>query len=279
IISHGYPNSFRKFSYFSVFILFYAVALRSELKMGNANIFSVGLLVVFLYLYHFRRLNAYLPGLILAVAVSFKLYALIIVPFLLYRREFGIILSFVVWFVLLNFFVTALFHHSPSYAVNENILWFSTLTDASADLLKSRYNVSVMGFMVNLGVKRGAALYSIWSVFIAAFLYIQYKMRHMGFTYTVSITMLGILFLTPVTWSYWVVFSFPALIFSVFSVDKAAGISRTQAVLILLVYISFVSTDNDGTFVARIPTIGLAALSYFFYTVAKKAKEKDNGDV
>lgn len=193
---------------FALFLALYAVPLREELRLGQINIVAIYLLFGFFVLYGNGSRNLFLLSALLSFAIQFKLYALVALPFLIFRREYflllGIFLSFAFW----NIVVFSMYG-GWRFAVSELYDWLITLFASSEILLVSTYNISLIG-IVGKHVSGFYAKEIVWAVGVLGLLFLQYRFCRAHFLISAAICLFGIVLLNPLSWPYWGSFLFPA---------------------------------------------------------------------
>lgn len=190
--------------------LFFGAPLAEELHIGQVNVLPLLLLTAF-----FHGLPKWRPiwtGLLFGLAVCLKLYALLAVPFLVFqfrRREWAILIWSGVWALGLNLVIVGLYS-GFEFAVRDFITWLVNLKSSSADLVTFRFNASLLGvFSKILGLGLLASM--LWAGCVAAFVWVQWRLRSHHALVTLAWVLGGVVVLNPLVWSYWVPLLFPLL--------------------------------------------------------------------
>jgi hypothetical protein len=189
-----------------VFFVFYSCALRDELKLGQANIWAIGGMLISLRLY---RTHPWVAALALAFALQFKLFVLIVAPFFLLQRQWLLLASVAVFSVALSFGGPALFH-GVDFAIRENLKWYKALSESTRELIIYVDNGTVMGVFAKLWDSYTAGVIA-WVAAVGLFLWAQWRMRK-SLELSMGLQTAGILALTPMGWPYWILFTFPAML-------------------------------------------------------------------
>ena len=163
-------------------------------------------------------------GIFLSIAIQFKLYGLIALPLLAFRRWIiGLLLHFALATLVLDgLWLTAF--HGPAFAYSENASWFASLTASTKDLLADGYNVSILGVLTRWS--GGILAYTVW---LMAALYALATLNQMRDTDPVfaAIFALGCVpLLNPLAWPYWNLLLFPAVLH--FALPFAVGPRRAH---------------------------------------------------
>lgn len=198
----------RPWKYFVVLLLgvaCLAINLRDELKLGQLNLWCLWLLLSAWLLAGRRRLRW--AALLWVVAVSLKLYALILAPYWVFKREWKLLgWSMVAYFGLSILWLVPWVGFSG--ALSENLAWLKTLSSSSAELSGSTYDVSLIGSLIKLGLPQLLA-FAIWGLALITFLWESWQaarrpsadpLRFLGRSFA------WILLLNPLVWPYWYLF-------------------------------------------------------------------------
>ena len=100
-------------------VVFCLVTVPAISVLDRAN--SVGLLTLFLFLFYlsFTRNRVKLSALWLGLAIGIKIYPLVIIPFLIIRRQFKVSFFALLYAVILNILATLIWHNgNPIAAIN-----------------------------------------------------------------------------------------------------------------------------------------------------------------
>jgi hypothetical protein len=197
-------------------LLFFGNALRLELALGQVNA-----LVVYLLAQLFTSLErsdgrtvrspravleTVLFAVIFSLAVQLKLFALVLVPVLLLRREWEKLGAALCFLPAMSFGGVAL-HSGWDFALAENAAWVRSLMASTDGLLIDQQNVAVLGtFGKIFGLTLGKAL---WFGTSAAFLVYLARRRTRPVRWIRNRCFAAIAFLNPLVWSYWILFLLP----------------------------------------------------------------------
>lgn len=230
----------------ALFLALYAVPLREELRLGQINIVAIYLLFAFFVLYGNGSRNLLLLSTLLSFAIQFKLYALVALPFLIFRREYLLVLCIFLSFAFWNLVVFAMYG-GWGFAVSELHDWLTTLFTSSEILLVSTYNISLIG-IVGKHVSGFYAKEIVWIAGVLGMLFLQYRFRYAHFLISAAICLFGIVLLNPLSWPYWGSFLFPAALMLALHHVSKGHLKRlfSPARLLILPLIAFiVFTSND----------------------------------
>lgn len=197
-------------------LLFFTVALRDELKLGQVNAVPA-LLLAGTYLKgssHSGTLSRTLArSALLGMAVQFKLYTLIAFPYFVLRRRWEVPLGALVVIGICNFLIVPL-HHGFGEGTAETLRWLTTLTASSKDLLDSPHNASILGAALKWSGSPGIT-YSFWAAATAGFLAAQWRLLNRAPIENLALAGAGIVLLTPLAWPYWVLWLYPPFMVAV----------------------------------------------------------------
>jgi len=212
------------------FVLFYGVGWRDELKLGQTMIVPLVAATAFILVYQGARARSLagdvaLAGL-LTFAVEMKIYFAVLLALMAARREWRILGLVVLWHLCLSVGFVALWH-GPSFALAENLTWFSAVRRASGDLMRDDHNMSVMGAVVRTGAPAAVAAIA-WIAVMAAFLYALWRTRAASPLFGFAICLAAVAPLNPIAWPYWMLLGFPAM-FVVLAPRACAGIIARSA--------------------------------------------------
>lgn len=207
-------------------LITFSVGLRDELKLGQANLWPL-LLVLPAWLSGARpRAHQRFDWRGLAIgaawgfAVQWKLYALVLAPLWLLRRRW-MVFAGAAAFTLLSQGLLLSLAHGGDFAWQENVRWVRSLTASSEELLVSQYNVSALGVFGKWGALAGLRLgvwaYVLWLALAGAWgAILLWSERHaeaQDSSYLVfwstSWAWAGIVVLNPLVWPYWLLFCLP----------------------------------------------------------------------
>ena len=211
---------------FLIGLITFSIGLRDELKLGQANLWPL-LLVLPAWVSGARPRaakgfdwNGLAIGAAWGFAVQWKLYALVLGPLWLLRRRWAVFVGAVAFTLLSQGLLLSLAHGSD-FAWQENMRWVRSLTTSSEALLVSQFNVSALGILgkwgANLGLSFGAWAYVLWLGIACAWgailLWSERNAEARGASYLVfwsaSWAWAGIVVLNPLVWPYWLCFCLP----------------------------------------------------------------------
>lgn len=226
-------------------LLTFSVGLRDELKLGQANLWPL-LLVLPTWMSGARKHPAGkldIAGLAIgaawAFAIQWKLYALVFGPVWLLRKRAGVFIGAIL-FTAASLWGALSLAHGSDFAAQENARWISSLTASSQELLVSQYNVSALGVFGKWGAHAGLALgpwaYVLWLalalawgwVLLWAELAAQAKADESRTSpylvfWSASWAWAGIVVLNPLVWPYWLNFCVPLYLAYVHRGTRALG--------------------------------------------------------
>jgi hypothetical protein len=196
------------FAHALLLLLFFGNALRLDLALGQINA-----LVALLLFGLFSGLEAradkkriFLFAVLFSFAVQLKLFALILVPVLVLRREWAKLAASLVFLPLLSIGGVAL-HSGLDFALAENANWIRSLTASTDELLVDAQNVAILGTASKLfGLSVGKFL---WLASGIAFLVFIAKGKDRPADWIRNRAFAAIAFLNPLVWSYWILFLVP----------------------------------------------------------------------
>jgi len=196
-------------------VVVFSVAIRDELKLGQVNLWPFLLVLPAWVEGRADRTRfdgrGFWIGAAWALAVQWKLYALLLAPLWLLRRRAMVFAGAVATTALTLGAVPALVH-GWTFAVSENVRWLASLTASSQSLLLSRYNVSVLGVLGKVaegfGVHLGAWAYLIWLALVIAGLWVVVWAERRGrgglrLFWSASFSWALVAVVTPLVWPYW----------------------------------------------------------------------------
>jgi hypothetical protein len=267
------------------FALFYGVGLRDELKLGQTMIIPLVAATAFMLWYDRARkrpaprplaIDLGLAGL-LAFAIEMKIYFAVLVALMAFRREWRIVLLVAAWHVVLSVGLVALWH-GPSFALSENMTWFSAVRYASDYHMLNSHNMSVMGVVAKTGVPMILARVA-WVAASGAFLYALWRVRAISPLRGAALCLAAVVPLNPIAWPYWTLLGFPAMLFVVATLLrlKREG-DRTLAwkAFPLLLYFVMSAAQNEG-FAKRggllVACLALVALAFHLATRDTRAAQ------
>lgn len=127
----------------SLFVL--ALHFLRELHLGQVNHLLLVLFIVMLFFY--SRKNYLITGLIFSITIFFKPFALIFIPYFIFRRNWKLLFNSLIFTVIL-FFVPLAFSWSWEYFTSENNAWLNEIKiemGAKQDLLQPG-NLTIFSF-------------------------------------------------------------------------------------------------------------------------------------
>lgn len=206
---------------FGFFILLFGSALRLDLQFGQVNSFALFLLYYGMKygfswnaesgtvgISHGKRYYELLAcGLFLALAIQLKLYVLIALLIFVVRLKIveGLVTLF---FLLITSVGVMSIYHGREFTFIELGNWIRLLNESTPELILGITNINILGVGSRLlGVGPAQIL---WLAFFGFYLYLLIRFRKESFFLHYSIGCLGVYFLHPLTWTYWVLFFAPA---------------------------------------------------------------------
>lgn len=178
-------------------------SFRHELHFGQLNIIPLALLL-WVYLRPQPRKDwtpAFAAGAALSIAAQVKLYSLVCLPYLLFKRDWKTIFSFVLTTLITNLLFLSLVYPF-SFVVSENTAWIRALFHSSSLMMVEVTNVSLMGFIAKLTHSIPLAFW-VWVAACFGFVGIQFQIRKKDAWVQLNWALLGIVVLNPLVWSYW----------------------------------------------------------------------------
>jgi hypothetical protein len=179
-----------------------AISLRDEMKLGQLNLWCLWFLIgTWMFAKRARVKGA---ALFWMAAVSLKLYALILAPYFVFRREWRLLAWSLVFYIALSFAMLTPWFGLQA-VVSENIEWLRSLTKSSGDLSASRFDVSMLGSFQKIGLPYFAAV-ALWGLALIAFLresWVEAQSPHADGLRFFGRSMAWILILNPLVWPYW----------------------------------------------------------------------------
>jgi hypothetical protein len=191
-------------------ILFFGNALRLDLELGQINA-----LVLYLFVLLFGALSRPskwsedLPfGFVFSFAVQLKLFAVILIPVLILKREWRKLGLGIIFLPLLSIGGVAV-EHGWAFAWAENQAWLRSLTDSTDGLLLSDQNIAALGtFSKIFGLTLGKVLWLLAGGGFAAYLW---KNRTKSIDWFRDWLLFAISVFNPLVWSYWILYAMPLL--------------------------------------------------------------------
>lgn len=234
---------------FAVFVAAYAVPFWLEFRLGQVNVVPV--LGVFGAAALVNRGDArgrLLAGVLLGLALWFKLYALAFFPILLLKRRFDVL---AIASVVLGIGSVAL-------GLHEARTWFDLLAGTTEALVDHRYNASLHGVATKwLGVPAGPIANALG---IVAFLAAVFRGRDRSWRWHAALALAFVPLIVPVAWSYWILLGFPALALATDALDERRTSRQTLCLVLLCALGACTQSDvayYGGTVVAAALTIAV----------------------
>ena len=193
-----------------VAILFLGSALRLDLELGQVNAIALYLLaLLFSALERPRSWREDIPfATVFSLAVQLKLFAVVVLPLLVLRREWRKLALGLAFLPLLSVGGVAI-EHGWRFAVAENRAWIASLSQSTDALLLSEQNVGALGsFGKAFGLGAGKLL---WLALGAAFVAYLWKNRSRPVAWFRDWLLYAIAVFNPLVWSYWVLYALPLL--------------------------------------------------------------------
>ncbi len=206
-----------------VSLLFFGNALRLDLELGQVNALVLYCLVLlFEALGRPRSWKEDVPfGVLFSLAVQLKLFALVLVPLLVFKREWRKLSLGLLFLPVLSVGLVA-FEHGWSFAVAENRAWMSSLADSTDVLLLSEQNVAALGtFGKVFGLALGKLL---WIAAGAGFLVYLWRNRTRPVEWFRDRLLYAIAIFNPLVWSYWILYALP--LFGTYAREFAGAFRR-----------------------------------------------------
>ncbi len=237
-----------------LFALVFGWPWQYEFRLGQVNV--IPLLCLFLAA---RRLDErpdalWLPASLLALALHFKLYAIVFFPILLLRRKLGVMAAAALVYASLCLLVLAV--RTPEAAFDEHRLYLEHLQATSASLVHHRYNASVLGIVGKLG--GGAWQFLAWAAAIAGFAAVIVRNRRAPLAWHAAVSLAAVPLLMPIAWSYWMVLAYPAVSAGL---DREPGrwqVCATAAIAIVGIGVRSELANLGGAVLVSVLAIALA---------------------
>jgi hypothetical protein len=271
-------------------LLVFSIGLRDELKLGQANLWPL-LLVLPAWFAGPRPPGATgldLRGLAIGAAwgfaIQWKLYALVLGPLWLLRFRPT------VWIGALLFTVASLLGalslaHGWDFAWQENVRWLQSLTASSEVLLVSQFNVSALGIFgkwgAHLGLELGAWAYAPWAmlalVWGAVLFWAEREAARRDAPYlrfwSTSWAWAGIVVLNPLVWPYWLLFCLP--LFLLYLDEAAARGLRAISPGVVLVSLLFAAANWLQNMRAVHEGLSFIAVVVLLFDAQRRARRRD----
>jgi hypothetical protein len=214
-------------------------ALRDEMKLGQANLFALAPLVYAWISLRDGRHSPLVAGLLFAFAIQVKLFSLILLPWVVFRRDWKMLAGVFIGYAVFSVGLPAIFAGTGA-AVELSLEWARSLTASSRELFLSMWNVSPASIIA----KEGWLEY--WQVpvaLVAGFVvWFQFSRRD-GDPWEVLVVSLPFAnLINPIVWPYWVLLLAPTLAHLLCEVESEwrakswllAGVSTTGLACLLV---------------------------------------------
>lgn len=191
-----------------ILVLFFGNALKLDLELGQMNAVVLFLLtVLFSSLGRMKSWKEDLPfGFLFSIAVQVKLFSFILIPVLIFRKEWAKLFSGLIFLPVLSLGGVALFH-GWDFSLAENSAWLRTLFLSTDGLLVSEQNVGLLGTLAKtLGL---VAAQGIWGLAGISFLVYLWKNRTRSVEWFRDILIYSVAIFNPLVWSYWILYALP----------------------------------------------------------------------
>jgi hypothetical protein len=198
----------RNYRVLLVVLLFFGNALRLDLELGQINAVVLYLLVVlFEALERPSSWREDIPfGAVFSLAVQLKLFAFVLLPLLIFRREWRKLLLGFLFLPLLSIGGVAL-EQGWAFALAENRNWIVSLTQSTDGLLFSAPNVGALGTFGKILGPVGGTI--VWLIAGAAFALYLWKNRRRSVEWFRNRLLYAIGVFNPLVWSYWILYALP----------------------------------------------------------------------
>jgi hypothetical protein len=224
----------------------FVVGLRDELKLGQTNVWPFLLVLPVFFaggrrpLAHDVARNVDWRGLAIgaawALAIQWKLYALVLAPIWLMRRRLSVWIG-AACTMLATLVLAQTIVHGWDFTIAENARWLRTLTASSEELLISQYNVSLLGILGKLTGTIGPTAYLLWTLVACAWLACVVWAERQAIArdtvwlrfWSAAFAWAGLTVLTPLVWPYWLLQCAPLfLVYVVMSTQE--GVRRADPI-------------------------------------------------
>jgi len=196
---------------FALVLPFFAPSIATDIAMGQVN--ALALLLLTLGFEHLDEDRAWKTGVFWGLALQLKLYAVLAFPILLFRGDWRRIAVILTCFSSCNFLLVPL-AHGWGPGLSECWRWAETLTTSTDDLILNRDNISLLGvsgkWLHSLGSVSPWLPRCAWSAVALGFLFVQWRWRRQQAWWLLAWSLIGILVLNPLAWSYWLAVLLPA---------------------------------------------------------------------
>jgi hypothetical protein len=256
------------------FVLFFAVGLRDELKLGQTMIVPLWSATAFILLYD--RARTRVPrsfgtdvGLaaLLCFAIEIKIYFAVLLALLAFRREWRLIGAVAVWHIVFSVGLLAIYQ-GPGFAISENLAWGGAVRYASEFHMRSSHNMSVMGLVAKSGAPILIARF-VWLLAVGVFLLGLWRIRDENPIRGFAACLAAVVPLNPIAWPYWMLLGFPAMFIIIADLlQRARAGERQLPWLIAPVFVWYAvmsAAQNEG--LAKEGGLLLACASLTYLTV------------
>ena len=224
----------------------FVVGLRDELKLGQTNVWPFLLVLPVFFAgrrpavdrgtQHGVDWSGLAIGAAWAMAIQWKLYALVLAPIWLLRRRLSVWIG-AACATLATLVLAQAVVHGWAFAMAENGRWLRTLAASSEPLLISQFNVSLLGIVGKLTGTVALWAYLVWALFACAWVAcLVWAERIANARHTIwlrfwsaAFAWAGVTVLTPLAWPYWLLLCAPLFLVYVMK-GTAQGLRRTDAV-------------------------------------------------
>jgi len=192
----------------ALLLLLVGTALRDEMKLGQANLFALVPLVCAWVLLREKRGRSFTAGLVFSFAIQVKLFSLILLPWVVFRKDWRMLAGVVVGYAALSVALPAVFS-GPEEALGLSFEWARSLTASSQKLFLSSWNVSPASIIAK---ERWLELWQIPVAIIAAIVvWFQFSRRHADPWVVLVVSLPFANLINPIVWPYWVLLLAPTL--------------------------------------------------------------------
>lgn len=212
-------------------------ALILEYTLGQLNVLPL-LCLLTIFSGNEQDASPWWKGSLLALAMMFKLYGLIALPWFVLRRDWKALGAFLLTLLVCNGVIPVLFHGFEG-AVREFASWLSQLDQLVPALAAHRFNSAFTGILT----RSGATADQLRLLMLGGgvlFLFHQFMTRHVPPMLNGIRILCWILILSPVVWVYWVVLLVPVAVLVTHSTlelwsSRPFTVHHTIAAILLLI--------------------------------------------
>jgi hypothetical protein len=222
----------------------FSVPLRNELKLGQINWLPMGLMLGASRLIKNDSKRAeWGAGFLLGLAVQVKLFALILLGDWFWRRKWSAFAGCILSYLLCNW-VLLIVYYGWQHTLSENLIWISSLTQSSSELLNSKFNVSIIGYLAKWNIKGNYIRY-IWLMTALAVIWMQRLIaKKCDSLSALAFAWIFVLILNPIAWPYWLLLGLPAVVLSTRSVLNLRAYRSAIVLIIAVGTASFLQNDQ-----------------------------------